>query len=186
MQLVYKDFSSQLLKWHKRNGRFNLPWVGINDPYKIWLSEIMLQQTQVKTVLRYYSKFIQRFPTIESLAIANQETVLKHWVGLGFYKRAINLHDSAKVIIKKNNGIFPNNFDDLITYLVISIIIGGRLGYVAFYNIQYYLSNPIDILKIWEGGMSFHGALVGIILGTYIFSIRRKIETLFSLLFCLI
>ena len=73
------------------------------------------------------------------------------------------------------------HFDDLITYLVISIIIGGRLGYVAFYNIQYYLSNPIDILKIWEGGMSFHGALVGIILGTYIFSIRRKIETLFLL-----
>ena len=73
------------------------------------------------------------------------------------------------------------HFDDLITYLVISIIIGGRLGYVAFYNIQYYLSNPIDILKIWEGGMSFHGALIGIILGTYIFSIRRKIETLFLL-----
>ena len=74
----------------------------------------MLQQTQVKTVLRYYSKFIQRFPTIESLAIANQETVLKHWEGLGFYKRAINLHDSAKVIMEKNNGVFPNNFDDLI------------------------------------------------------------------------
>ena len=73
------------------------------------------------------------------------------------------------------------HFDDLITYLVISIIIGGRLGYVAFYNIQYYLSNPIDIFKIWEGGMSFHGALIGIILGTYIFSIRRKIETLFLL-----
>ena len=115
MQLVYKDFSSQLLKWHKKNGRFNLPWVGINDPYKIWLSEIMLQQTQVKTVLRNYSKFIQRFPTIESLAIANQETVLKHWEGLGFYKRAINLHDSAKVIMERNSGVFPNNFNDLIT-----------------------------------------------------------------------
>ncbi len=73
------------------------------------------------------------------------------------------------------------HFDDLITYLVISIIIGGRLGYIIFYNIQYYLSNPIDIFKIWEGGMSFHGALIGIILGTYLFSIRRKIETLFLL-----
>ena len=73
------------------------------------------------------------------------------------------------------------NFDDLITYIVISIIIGGRLGYVVFYNIEYYHSNPIDIFKIWEGGMSFHGALIGIILGTYIFSIRRKIETLFLL-----
>ena len=92
-----------------------MPWVRINDPYKIWVSEVMLQQTQVKTVLRYYSKFIQKFPTIESLAISNQETVLKYWEGLGYYKRAINLHDSAKVIIKKNNGVFPNNFDDLIT-----------------------------------------------------------------------
>ena len=73
------------------------------------------------------------------------------------------------------------NFDDLITYIVISIIIGGRLGYVVFYNIEYYHSNPVDIFKIWEGGMSFHGALIGIILGTYIFSIRRKIETLFLL-----
>jgi A/G-specific adenine glycosylase len=113
--LVYKDFSKQLLKWHKKNGRFYLPWVRINDPYKIWISEIMLQQTQVKTVLRYYSKFVQRFPTIESLANANQETVLKNWEGLGFYKRAINLHDSAKVIMEKNNGLFPDNFDDLIT-----------------------------------------------------------------------
>ena len=73
------------------------------------------------------------------------------------------------------------NFDDLITYIVISIIIGGRLGYVVFYNIEYYYSNPVDIFKIWEGGMSFHGALIGIILGTYIFSIRRNIETLFLL-----
>jgi phosphatidylglycerol:prolipoprotein diacylglycerol transferase len=73
------------------------------------------------------------------------------------------------------------HFDDLITYLVVSIIIGGRLGYVVFYNIEYYLSNPVDIFKIWEGGMSFHGALIGIILGTYIFAIRRKIKTLFLL-----
>ena len=73
------------------------------------------------------------------------------------------------------------NFDDLITYIVVSIIIGGRLGYVVFYNIEYYYSNPVDIFKIWEGGMSFHGALIGIILGTYIFSIRRKIQTLFLL-----
>ena len=73
------------------------------------------------------------------------------------------------------------HFDDLITYLVISIIVGGRLGYVVFYNIDYYFNNPVVIFKIWEGGMSFHGALIGIILGTYIFSIQRKIETLFLL-----
>ena len=73
------------------------------------------------------------------------------------------------------------HFDDLITYLVVSIIIGGRLGYVVFYNIEYYLSNPVDIFKIWEGGMSFHGALIGIILGTYTFAILKNIKTLFLL-----
>ena len=72
-------------------------------------------------------------------------------------------------------------FDDLITYLIISIIIGGRVGYIIFYNLGYYLSKPLDILKVWEGGMSFHGALIGIIIGTYLFSIKRKISTLFLL-----
>ena len=73
------------------------------------------------------------------------------------------------------------DFDDLITYIIISLIIGGRLGYVIFYNLPYYLSNPLDIIKIWEGGMSFHGALVGIIVGTHLFSLKRKIQTFFLL-----
>ena len=102
--------------------------------------------------------------------------VLGILIGWWYGKKLIS--NKSKLLKEKFN---LKHFDDLITYLVISIIIGGRLGYVAFYNIQYYLSNPIDILKIWEGGMSFHGALIGIILGTYIFSIRRKIETLFLL-----
>ena len=72
-------------------------------------------------------------------------------------------------------------FEDLITYIIISIIIGGRIGYVIFYNLSYYLNNPMDILKIWQGGMSFHGALVGIILGTYLFSKNLKINTFFFL-----
>ncbi len=72
-------------------------------------------------------------------------------------------------------------FDDLITYLIISIIIGGRVGYIIFYNFEFYISNPLEIIKIWEGGMSFHGALIGIIIGTYLFSIKRKISSLFLL-----
>ena len=72
-------------------------------------------------------------------------------------------------------------FDDYITYLVLGIIIGGRLGYVIFYNPGYFISNPIDIFKIWEGGMSFHGALIGIVLGTYLFSIKKNLSTLFLL-----
>ena len=71
-------------------------------------------------------------------------------------------------------------FDNLITYLIIIMLLGGRIGYVLFYNIGYYFLNPIDILKIWEGGMSFHGALAGIILGTYWFSIKKKYTNLFS------
>ena len=72
-------------------------------------------------------------------------------------------------------------FDDLITYLIISIIVGGRLGYIVFYNFGYYVSNPLDIFKVWEGGMSFHGALIGIILGTHIFSVKKNISTFFFL-----
>ena len=72
-------------------------------------------------------------------------------------------------------------FDDLISYLIISIIIGGRVGYVIFYNLEYYILNPLDIVKIWEGGMSFHGALIGVIIGTYLFSLKKKISSFFLL-----
>ena len=83
-----------------------------------------------------------------------------------------------------NNFNFKFNiseFDNLITYLIISIIIGGRFGYIFFYNLSYYISNPLDIIKVWEGGMSFHGALIGIIIGTYLFSLKRNISTFFLL-----
>ena len=90
-----------------------------------------------------------------------------------------------KIIIKKfqtiNFKLNIEEFDNLITYLIISLLVGGRIGYVLFYNFGYYLSNPLDVLKIWEGGMSFHGGLVGIIIGTYFFSIKRNLPTLFFL-----
>ena len=87
----------------------------------------------------------------------------------------------AKILILKkfqysNLKFNIDEFDNLITYLIISVLVGGRIGYVLFYNFNYYILNPIDILKIWEGGMSFHGALVGVILGTYIFSKKKKSE----------
>ena len=85
--------------------------------------------------------------------------------------------------ILKNNSLKFNlsDFDDLISYLIVSIVIGGRIGYVIFYNFEYYSSNPLEILKIWEGGMSFHGALLGIIIGTYLFSKKRGVSTFFML-----
>ena len=81
----------------------------------------------------------------------------------------------------KSEKFNSKDFDDLITYLIFSIIFGGRLGYVIFYNPGYFISNPIDIFKIWEGGMSFHGALIGIVLGTYLFSTKKNLSTLFLL-----
>ena len=90
-----------------------------------------------------------------------------------------------KIILKKfkslNHSFEIKEFDNLITYIIVSILIGGRIGYVLFYNFGYYLLNPLDILKIWEGGMSFHGALLGVILGTYWFSIKKNIPTFFLL-----
>ena len=90
-----------------------------------------------------------------------------------------------KLIIKRfeiyKNKFDINLFDDLITYLIFSIIIGGRLGYVIFYNLNYFINNPFEVFKVWEGGMSFHGALIGIIIGTFFFAKRKKIETFFLL-----
>ncbi len=87
----------------------------------------------------------------------------------------------TNITLKKENKFNLKDFDDLITYLIISIIIGGRIGYIVFYNFSYYLSNPLEVIKIWQGGMSFHGALIGIIFGTYIYSAKRKLETFFLL-----
>ena len=90
-----------------------------------------------------------------------------------------------KILLKKldtiNSRFNVTEFDDLITYLIIAILVGGRIGYVIFYNFGYYTSNPLEIIKIWEGGMSFHGALLGIILGTYIFAVKKNIQTFFLL-----
>ncbi|OUV60001.1 MAG: prolipoprotein diacylglyceryl transferase [Candidatus Pelagibacter sp. TMED128] len=90
-----------------------------------------------------------------------------------------------RIILKKfknlNFNFHIKEFDNLITYIIISMLLGGRIGYILFYNFEYYLSNPFDILKIWEGGMSFHGALIGVILGTYSFAIKKNIPTFFLL-----
>ena len=92
---------------------------------------------------------------------------------------------AKKILLKQTKKVNFNfevkEFDDLINYLIISILIGGRVGYILFYNFGYYISNPLDILKIWEGGMSFHGGLTGIIFGTYLYSLKKKIPALFLL-----
>jgi len=105
---MLKDFSKILLKWYDQNKR-DLPWRRTKDPYKIWISEIMLQQTTVNTVIAYYDKWIKIFPTIQDLAKTPIQTVLKQWQGLGYYNRARNLHKSALILVDEHNGIIPKD-----------------------------------------------------------------------------
>ena len=104
----------QLLRWFKKNGR-DLPWRKTQDPYAIWVSEIMLQQTQVDTVIPYYQKFLKSFPTVHHLAKANLSKILKVWEGLGYYSRARNLHRASKIIVNHFQGKIPNNLRDLLS-----------------------------------------------------------------------
>ncbi len=103
--------ATKLIRWQTQHGRHHLPWQGTRDPYAIWLSEIMLQQTQVITVIPYYQRFIQRFPSIEHLALASQDDVLACWSGLGYYSRARNLSHAAQIIRQYYQNKFPQRVE---------------------------------------------------------------------------
>ncbi|GGW54137.1 A/G-specific adenine glycosylase [Alishewanella tabrizica] len=107
-------FSEQLVNWYRIYGRKTLPWQIEKSPYKTWLSEVMLQQTQVATVIPYFQRFISRFPDVASLADAPIDDVLHLWTGLGYYARARNLHKAAKIIVEKFAGVFPTQFADVL------------------------------------------------------------------------
>jgi len=109
------QFSTKLLTWFDLHGRHDLPWQQEITPYRVWVSEIMLQQTQVKTVIPYYERFMQAFPCLEALASASQEAVLAHWSGLGYYARGRNLHKSAVMIVEEFGGVFPTKFEDIVS-----------------------------------------------------------------------
>ena len=113
--MASKTFSDLVLIWFKQNGRKNLPWQIKVTPYKVWVSEIMLQQTQVVTVIPYFERFMKRFPDVRVLACASSDEVLHYWTGLGYYARARNLHKTAKMIISKYHGSFPSSFDEIIS-----------------------------------------------------------------------
>ncbi len=107
-------FSTPLLNWYHHAGRKDLPWQADKTPYRVWVSEIMLQQTQVNTVIPYFQRFIGRFPTVAALAIADQDDVMQHWSGLGYYARARNLHRAAQIIMDQYGGQLPVAFDALL------------------------------------------------------------------------
>lgn len=110
-----KLFTEILLSWNQIENKREMPWKGEKDSYKIWISEIILQQTRVRQGTSYYYRFIKSFPTIESLANAAEEKVFKHWEGLGYYSRCRNLIESAKLIKTKFNGKFPEKYEDILT-----------------------------------------------------------------------
>ncbi|HSD60718.1 MAG TPA: A/G-specific adenine glycosylase, partial [Burkholderiales bacterium] len=103
------EFARRLTAWQRRHGRHDLPWQDTRDPYSIWVSEIMLQQTQVATVIPYYRRFVERFPDLASLAGAPEDEVLALWSGLGYYSRARNLHRAARLVLERHGGAFPRD-----------------------------------------------------------------------------
>jgi A/G-specific adenine glycosylase len=104
----------RVIAWQQRHGRHHLPWQNTGDAYRTWLSEIMLQQTQVSAVLGYYARFIERFPTVQALAAAPADDVMAAWAGLGYYTRARNLHRCAQIVVAEHGGIFPRDPDVLV------------------------------------------------------------------------
>ena len=107
------DFSQKLIEWQRRHGRHHLPWQASRDAYRIWVSEIMLQQTQVSTVIPYYERFLARFPDVARLAEAGEEEVLTCWAGLGYYARGRNLHRAARLVMERHDGDFPQRFEEI-------------------------------------------------------------------------
>lgn len=137
------DFSAKLIAWQKVHGRHDLPWQNTTDPYAIWVSEIMLQQTQVTAVIGYYSKFMQRFPSIARLAAATQEEVLQYWSGLGYYSRARNLHSAAIRIIDDHAGNFPQDFVAMQALPGIGRSTAAAIASFAFNQIQTILDGNV-------------------------------------------
>ncbi len=127
------SFAHRVVIWQQQHGRHSLPWQGA-DAYRVWLSEVMLQQTQVKTATPYYLRFVARFPTIRALASSSEEDVLTHWSGLGYYSRARNLHRAAQQIMQRHKGVFPSSFEDMVALPGVGRSTAGAISAFAFHE----------------------------------------------------
>ena len=125
------SFQDAFLTWYQREKR-NLPWRYNHDPYRIWISEIMLQQTRVDTVIDYFYRFMEQFPTIQDLANAPEDKLLKVWEGLGYYSRARNIQAAAKQIMEEFNGVFPSTVDEIRSLKGIGPYTAGAISSIAF------------------------------------------------------
>ena len=156
--------NSEIVNWYEFNKR-DLPWRNITNPYNIWISEIMLQQTQVVTVIDYYHRFMNSFPTIKALASATEQEVLNHWQGLGYYSRARSLHEAARTIVADYNGVFPSSYDEILKLKGIGVYTASAIAAFAFNlpkaavdgNVYRVLSR---IFGIYELTNSSHGKKV--------------------------
>jgi A/G-specific adenine glycosylase len=128
---VRRAFHRDLPRWYRRHHR-KLPWRATSDPYRVWVSEIMLQQTRVETVRPYYTRWLRAFPTIQKLARASDDRVLKLWEGLGYYSRARNLHRAAQAVVRQHHGQLPRTVDGLLTLPGIGRYTAGAIASIAF------------------------------------------------------
>jgi A/G-specific adenine glycosylase len=150
-----RGFAERVVTWQRQHGRHALPWQNTHDPYRIWLSEIMLQQTQVATVIPYYARFLEHFPTVADLAAAPQATVMELWAGLGYYARARNLHACAQQVVEKWGGRFPPTAKDIETLPGI-----GRSTAAATAAFAYGERSPIldgNVKRVFARHFGIHG-----------------------------
>ena len=158
------SFQQRLLDWFDKQGRKDLPWQHPVTPYRVWISEIMLQQTQVVTVIPYFQRFMQAFPNIKTLANASLDEVLQYWAGLGYYARARNLHKTAIIIAEQ--GEFPNNVEKLVALPGIGLSTAGAISSIAFNNSAAILDGNVrrvlarfQALSGWSGTASVNKRL---------------------------
>ena len=126
-----EQFSSAVLEWYDRNGRHDLPWQQDINPYRVWVSEIMLQQTQVSTVLNYFDRFMAALPTVQALAEAPEDEVLHLWTGLGYYTRARNLQKTARIVMAEHGGEFPHDVEKLVELPGIGLSTAGAIASIS-------------------------------------------------------
>ena len=147
-------FAETLIAWQRQSGRSSLPWQNTRDPYAIWVSEIMLQQTQVATVIPYYQRFMSVFGSVSALAYAEQEEVMKYWSGLGYYTRARNLHQAAQIIITEHGGKFPESLEAIEALPGIGRSTAAAIAAFAFGQRQAILDGNVKRLFARHFGIS--------------------------------
>lgn len=152
------NFATRLLNWFDEHGRKDLPWQINKTPYRVWVSEIMLQQTQVTTVIDYFKRFMDSFPTVQSLAEADEDKVLEHWAGLGYYARARNLHKAAKHVAFELDGQFPDDVEGLSALPGIGRSTAGAIRSIAFQKYAAILDGNVKrvlcryhAIQTWSG-----------------------------------